>query len=123
MTEKFYTTTEAAAMLRVDPLTIREYIASGKLPATKPAGKWLIPQESVNNFLQSDAALTDQEWAVMRLLQTDKSSLTVKTISGATGIPESSARKILAKLAKLNRITIARSRHNCYLYRVRKARK
>jgi excisionase family DNA binding protein len=50
---EFYTTTEVASVLRVDPATVRNWVRAGRLPATAtPGGRHLVPRAAV------EAALT-----------------------------------------------------------------
>lgn len=50
-TLKFYTVAEAAPILRVNEWTVRSYIESSKLKATKPGGVWLISESDLVEFL------------------------------------------------------------------------
>lgn len=45
------TVPEAAARLRVDPATVRRWIASGLLPAVKPGAHWRIHPDDVAALL------------------------------------------------------------------------
>jgi len=48
----YYTTNEIAALLRVTPRTIYNWIYSGKLPAIKVGKSYRIPKEAVDQLLQ-----------------------------------------------------------------------
>lgn len=48
----FYTVDEVAKELKVTPLTVRQYIKRGKIPAQRIGRPYLISQEALNNFLQ-----------------------------------------------------------------------
>lgn len=48
---KFHTVAEAAPILRVNEWTVRSYIESGKLKASKPGGVWLIAEADLLEFL------------------------------------------------------------------------
>lgn len=50
---KLYTKAEAAEVLRVSPYAIAEYIKSGELVASKPAGKILIHERDLEAFLEA----------------------------------------------------------------------
>ena len=45
---KFLTADEVAEQLRTTPITVVRLCRDGKLPATKPAGKWLIKQTDLD---------------------------------------------------------------------------
>lgn len=49
---KFYTVSELAPILRVSEWTVRGYIESGRLKATKPGGAWLIAEGDLMSFLE-----------------------------------------------------------------------
>lgn len=49
--EKIYTTSEVAELLRVKPLTIRHYILDKKLNANLIGRKYIITEQSLNNFI------------------------------------------------------------------------
>jgi len=44
---KYYTTREAAQIMRVSYKTILRWIASGKIKAKRIGHKWLIPKEEI----------------------------------------------------------------------------
>ena len=50
---KFLTAEEVAAQLRTTPITVVRLCREGKLPATKPAGKWLIQQDDLDAHLEA----------------------------------------------------------------------
>ena len=45
-----YTSEEIADVFRVTPVTLREYIKTGKIKGQKIGGKWYIPEESLKSF-------------------------------------------------------------------------
>jgi excisionase family DNA binding protein len=47
----FLTVAEVAAVLRVDPESVGDMCRTGRLPATKPAGRWLITTDDFAAFL------------------------------------------------------------------------
>jgi excisionase family DNA binding protein len=47
----YLTVAEVAQVLRVDPEAVGEMCRTGRLPATKPAGRWLITTEDFAAFL------------------------------------------------------------------------
>jgi excisionase family DNA binding protein len=55
---KFYTTKEAAALLRCTEKTIRRRILAGRLLATKPphTHRWLIPESELKRLLNGGAS-------------------------------------------------------------------
>jgi excisionase family DNA binding protein len=50
--EKYYTVPEVAEKLNVHPQTIRNWIRSGKLTASKPAVKVIVSEKSLQEFLK-----------------------------------------------------------------------
>lgn len=52
MTEKQYTAQEAADALRMTRRGLYRHIKAGAIHATKPAGKWLISQSTLDEYLQ-----------------------------------------------------------------------
>lgn len=53
MEQKFYTISEVAKMLKVDPMTIRRYIKAGKIKAIKPTINVVrISEKDLNEFLE-----------------------------------------------------------------------
>ena len=51
------TTEKAAELLSVEPGTIRDWIATGKLPASKPGNTYLILLEDINRLLTQTAVV------------------------------------------------------------------
>jgi len=52
--QRFYTTSEVASLLQVDPESVRRYVRSGKLKAVKLGGKFIrIERIDLNNFINS----------------------------------------------------------------------
>jgi len=49
---KFLTKQEVADELRVSLKTITGYIQTGRLPATRPAGKVLVAREDLDGFIE-----------------------------------------------------------------------
>lgn len=49
---KYYTVREASEILRSSYRTVQRYLADGKLSYTKPAGKILISEQSLIDFIQ-----------------------------------------------------------------------
>lgn len=54
------TTTEAGALCRVTPGTIRAWVASGRLPCVRPGHRLLVPVEAVRSLLENRGG-TDHE--------------------------------------------------------------
>ena len=53
MSEKpFMTVEEVAAVLRIKPRTVQAICNSGKIGATKTGRRWLIPKESLDDYLR-----------------------------------------------------------------------
>ena len=48
---KFITVREAAELLRVSYKTVQRYLAEGRIPYTKPAGRILIKEQDLINFV------------------------------------------------------------------------
>lgn len=51
MTAKFATVREAAEFLRVSYRTVQRYLSEGRIPYVKPAGKVLINEQDLMNFV------------------------------------------------------------------------
>lgn len=51
----FYTAAEVAQIIRISPSSVRQLCIDGKIPATKPAGTWLIPSAAFDTWLKSGA--------------------------------------------------------------------
>ncbi len=51
---KVYTTKEAAEILKISKTTVVKLIHEDKLQAKKVARKWRIPEESLQEFFESD---------------------------------------------------------------------
>jgi len=51
----YYTVAEAADILRKTPASVRDLCAEHKIPATKPAGTWLIPAEAFHAWIAAGA--------------------------------------------------------------------
>ena len=51
MNMKFITMREAAELLRVSYKTVQRYLAEGRIPYTKPAGRILIKEQDLMNFV------------------------------------------------------------------------
>lgn len=49
--KKYLTTAEVADVLRLTPWQVVKLCRTGKLPATKPSGTWLISQTDLESFL------------------------------------------------------------------------
>lgn len=52
---KSYTVQEAAQMLGLSAVTIRNYIKAGRLKATKAGVSWLITEKNLQNFIEGKA--------------------------------------------------------------------
>lgn len=52
---KYYTVAEAADILRVTPKTVWQLCKEHKIPATKPAGQWLIPVAEFDTWVEGGA--------------------------------------------------------------------
>jgi excisionase family DNA binding protein len=48
------TVRQVAQQLNLVPMTVARYIRSGKLKASRPGGRWLIAQESVDEMLKKN---------------------------------------------------------------------
>lgn len=51
MKMKLVTVREAADFLRISYRTVQRYLAEGKIPYTKPAGRVLINEQDLMNFV------------------------------------------------------------------------
>lgn len=51
----YYTAAEVAAIIRRTPSSVRQLCIDGKIPATKPAGTWLIPADQFADWINSGA--------------------------------------------------------------------
>lgn len=51
MKEKYITEREAADFLRVAYRTVQRYLSDGRIPYTKPAGRVLINEQDLLNFV------------------------------------------------------------------------
>lgn len=51
MKQKFITVREASEILCASYRTVQRYLADGKIPYTKPAGKILINEQDLMNFI------------------------------------------------------------------------
>lgn len=49
----YLTAAEAATLLRTEPITVVRLCREGKIPATKPAGKWLISRDDLTAHLNA----------------------------------------------------------------------
>lgn len=56
---KLYTVEELASVLKVQPKTIRAYLAEGKLKGRKIARKWYIPEESLREYFSQPEPAKD----------------------------------------------------------------
>lgn len=52
------TVPEVAAQLRVDPATIRRWITTGRLPATKPGRDYRVTQDAVDKLSRGSLVTT-----------------------------------------------------------------
>ena len=50
---KYLTTEEVAAVMRLTTWRVLQLCRDGKLPATKPAGQWLIAQSDLDAYIAS----------------------------------------------------------------------
>lgn len=53
MNRKYYSVDETAEKLGVHPKTIRRYINSGKISASKVAGSWRVYEESLGDYMNT----------------------------------------------------------------------
>lgn len=58
MTEQLLTVPEAATRLHCKPETIRSLVRKGTLRATKPAGRWLVPESALTDLLTAATNVT-----------------------------------------------------------------
>ncbi|RIK38005.1 MAG: hypothetical protein DCC55_22460 [Chloroflexi bacterium] len=60
---KLFTVREAAALLRIEPETVRRRIRSRRLLATKPAGAkhWLIPEHALKTTINEGSNNANQK--------------------------------------------------------------
>ena len=49
--KKYYTTGEAAKLLQMNERTIREWIKTGKLKATKPGRSYFISEDAISELI------------------------------------------------------------------------
>lgn len=54
-TGRYYTVAEVAPIIRRSVQSVRLLCVEGKIPATKPAGTWLIPVAEFDSWVQSGA--------------------------------------------------------------------
>jgi excisionase family DNA binding protein len=52
---RYYTVAEAAQILRCSPKSVWNLCREHKIPATQPAGKWLIPVEEFDAWVAAGA--------------------------------------------------------------------
>lgn len=52
-TSTYLTAAEVAKRLRTEPITVVRLCREGKLPATKPAGRWLINEGDLNAHIEA----------------------------------------------------------------------
>lgn len=52
--KKFYSTGEAAKLLQMNERTIREWIKTGKLKATKPGRAYFISEDAIRALIDID---------------------------------------------------------------------
>jgi len=52
--KKYYTTGEAAKLLQMNERTIREWIKTGKLKATKPGRSYFISEDAIRALIDID---------------------------------------------------------------------
>lgn len=50
MDEALLTPEQVAEFFQVTPYTVREWLKDGKLPGTKPTGRWRVKQSDVIEF-------------------------------------------------------------------------
>lgn len=53
--DRYFTAAEVAPIIRRTPSSVRLLCIQGKIPATKPAGTWLIPVDEFEAWLKSGA--------------------------------------------------------------------
>lgn len=53
--DRYFTVAEAALILRRTPASVRQLCIDNQIPATKPAGTWLIPIDEFNAWIHSGA--------------------------------------------------------------------
>ena len=53
MSAPLLTVDEVAAQLRCGPWVVKQRLRAGELEGSKPAGKWLVSQESVDAWLEA----------------------------------------------------------------------
>ena len=53
--QTYYTVAEAADILRRTPKSVRDLCIQHKIPATKPAGTWLIPAKEFHAWITAGA--------------------------------------------------------------------
>jgi excisionase family DNA binding protein len=49
--KKYYTTTETAKLLQMNERTIREWVKTGKLKATKPGRSYFISEAAISELI------------------------------------------------------------------------
>lgn len=60
MDKKFLTVKEAAAILKVNPETIREKLRKGQIPAFKLGKDWRISENNLNNYINKKHVLYNE---------------------------------------------------------------
>lgn len=53
---KIYTTDEVADLLRIDPATVRRWVAAGRLGGFKAGRNWRVTEEDLQRFIQANRA-------------------------------------------------------------------
>lgn len=58
--EEYYTVPEIAALFHVEDISVRDWINSGRLQATKIGRQWRVPAAELQAFVNADA--NEAEW-------------------------------------------------------------
>lgn len=51
---KIYTVPELSKLLRITPQTVRKYLKEGRIKGKKVGTKWLVTEEAIKDFLETE---------------------------------------------------------------------
>lgn len=67
MVERMYTSEEAAEHLKLKVITVRQYLAAGKMKGVKIGKEWRIPESDFQAYIDGLKAARDNKQAETRL--------------------------------------------------------